>query len=169
MTACDCIITKAGPGTIAEALICGLPILLNGASITTLLCFSYLEVSKLGLFSPASSYHIPVVLGYIPCQEEGNVSFVLENGVGAYSEKPDEIAEIVSAWFDKKNSDIEIMSSKAKSLGRPEATFNIVRDLAGDVNLRRTYPIRFFTSPEQIIKNHSSRSFTFILPDFHTR
>ncbi len=30
MTACDVIITKAGPGTIAEALICGLPIILNG-------------------------------------------------------------------------------------------------------------------------------------------
>ncbi|MCY4089460.1 MAG: glycosyltransferase [Caldilineaceae bacterium] len=30
MTAADCIITKAGPGTIAEALICGLPILLSG-------------------------------------------------------------------------------------------------------------------------------------------
>lgn len=29
MGASDCIITKAGPGTIAEALICGLPILLN--------------------------------------------------------------------------------------------------------------------------------------------
>ena len=30
MMAVDTIITKAGPGTIAEALICGLPILLNG-------------------------------------------------------------------------------------------------------------------------------------------
>ncbi|KAG9151388.1 hypothetical protein Leryth_024439 [Lithospermum erythrorhizon] len=29
MGACDCIITKAGPGTIAEALIKGLPIILN--------------------------------------------------------------------------------------------------------------------------------------------
>ncbi|KAL2479573.1 Monogalactosyldiacylglycerol synthase 2 [Abeliophyllum distichum] len=29
MGACDCIITKAGPGTIAEALISGLPIILN--------------------------------------------------------------------------------------------------------------------------------------------
>ncbi|KAL7189818.1 hypothetical protein ACSBR1_039455 [Camellia fascicularis] len=29
MGACDCIITKAGPGTIAEALIQGLPIILN--------------------------------------------------------------------------------------------------------------------------------------------
>lgn len=30
MTAADCIVTKAGPGTIAEATICGLPILLSG-------------------------------------------------------------------------------------------------------------------------------------------
>ncbi|MFS7947461.1 putative monogalactosyldiacylglycerol synthase [Helianthus anomalus] len=29
MGACDCIITKAGPGTIAEALIRGIPIFLN--------------------------------------------------------------------------------------------------------------------------------------------
>lgn len=30
MTACDTVVTKAGPGTIAEALICGTPILING-------------------------------------------------------------------------------------------------------------------------------------------
>ncbi len=30
MGACDCIVTKAGPGTIAEALVRGLPILLSG-------------------------------------------------------------------------------------------------------------------------------------------
>lgn len=30
MAACDCIVTKAGPGTIAEALISGLPIILSG-------------------------------------------------------------------------------------------------------------------------------------------
>ena len=30
MSCCDCVITKAGPGTIAEALICGIPIILNG-------------------------------------------------------------------------------------------------------------------------------------------
>lgn len=29
MGACDVIITKAGPGTISEALICGLPLVLN--------------------------------------------------------------------------------------------------------------------------------------------
>ena len=30
MGACDMVITKAGPGTMAEALIAGLPIMLNG-------------------------------------------------------------------------------------------------------------------------------------------
>ncbi len=45
MGAADVVITKAGPGTIAEALIRGVPLMLNGA---------------------------------IPCQEEGNVPFVVE-------------------------------------------------------------------------------------------
>ena len=49
MTACDMIISKAGPGTIAESFICGLPVLLNG---------------------------------FVPCQEEGNVPFVLKHQVG---------------------------------------------------------------------------------------
>lgn len=30
MSACNCVISKAGPGTIAEAMICGVPIILNG-------------------------------------------------------------------------------------------------------------------------------------------
>ena len=52
MTACDTIVTKAGPGTIAESLICGLPVLLNG---------------------------------FIPCQEAGNVPFVVDNKVDILS------------------------------------------------------------------------------------
>ena len=64
--ASDIIITKAGPGTIAEALICGLPMLLNG---------------------------------YIPCQEEGNIPYVLENQVGAFSQDVREISDKVICWF----------------------------------------------------------------------
>jgi 1,2-diacylglycerol 3-beta-galactosyltransferase len=52
MAAADVIVTKAGPGTIAEALISGLPILLNGN---------------------------------IPCQEEGNIPYVIDNKVGGAS------------------------------------------------------------------------------------
>ncbi|CAL6302505.1 unnamed protein product [Bathycoccus prasinos] len=99
MRACDCIITKAGPGTIAEALICGVPLILNGC---------------------------------IPCQEEGNIPFVVDNGVGSFSTKPEDIAGTVANWFsDEYSTFLAEMSEKAKKLGRPEATFKIVKDLAG--------------------------------------
>ncbi len=54
MAACDAIITKAGPGTIAEALISGLPILLNGnvpcqvGTLRQISCFS----------KPCTSYRV---------------------------------------------------------------------------------------------------------------
>ncbi len=48
MCASDIIVTKAGPGTIGEALICGLPMVLNA---------------------------------FVPCQEEGNIPYVVDNQV----------------------------------------------------------------------------------------
>ena len=54
----------------------------------------------------------------------------MENGVGAYDEDPDAMAKIVAGWFALDGEVLEEMSAKAKLLGRPEATFNIVRDLA---------------------------------------
>lgn len=72
-----------------------------------------------------------LLAGCIPCQEEGNIPFVLENKVGTYSEDPVIIANTVSEWFDKNDGTLEEMSARAKLLGRPDATFNIVRDLAG--------------------------------------
>ena len=94
MTASDCVITKAGPGTIAEALICGLPILLSG---------------------------------FIPGQEEGNVPFVVENGVGAYCDSPDGIAAIVSGWAG--GSELAQMAARARGLGRPRAAYDIVDEI----------------------------------------
>jgi 1,2-diacylglycerol 3-beta-galactosyltransferase len=115
MVACDCIISKAGPGTIAEAMICGIPIVLNGTEILVI----YISVI---LIFPA---------GCIPCQEEGNIPYVIENGVGAYSEEPQTIAHIVAGWLDPQNTkELRDMSMRAQRLGRPAATYNIVRDLA---------------------------------------
>jgi len=98
MGACDCIVTKAGPGTIAEALICGLPILLSG---------------------------------FIPGQEEGNVPFVVQNGVGAYIKEPTEIAATVARWFGPQRSELAAMSARARSMGHPHATFDIVNSIVG--------------------------------------
>jgi len=94
MVASDCVITKAGPGTIAEALICGLPILLSG---------------------------------FIPGQEEGNVSYVVENGVGAYCDSPDGIAAIINDWTG--GSQLARMSARARELGRPRAAYDIVDEI----------------------------------------
>ncbi len=45
-------------------------------------------------------------------------------------DSPDAIAKIVAGWFALDGEVLEEMGAKAKLLGRPEATFNIVRDLA---------------------------------------
>ncbi len=97
MSAVDCIVTKAGPGTIAEALITGLPILLSG---------------------------------YIPGQETGNIPYVVDNGVGAYSEDPHQIAAILSRWFGPQQDKLAKMTAAAKTLGRPQSTFEIVDEIA---------------------------------------
>jgi 1,2-diacylglycerol 3-beta-galactosyltransferase len=98
MAACDCIVTKAGPGTIAEALISGLPIVLSG---------------------------------FIPGQEEGNVPYVVDNGVGEYCTAPAAIAQIVARWFGPERTHLAAMSAKARSMGHPQATFEIVRSIVG--------------------------------------
>jgi 1,2-diacylglycerol 3-beta-galactosyltransferase len=97
MAACDCIITKAGPGTIAEALALGLPVLLSG---------------------------------FIPGQETGNVPYVLKHGAGVYLEDPWQIAELVSGWFGPQRATLDQLAKNARRLGRPEAAFRIVQEIA---------------------------------------
>lgn len=95
---CDRLRVGAGPGTIAEALISGLPILLNGN---------------------------------VPCQEEGNIPFVVDNGAGAFERDPSRIADIIADWFSERGAQKRAaMAAAAKALGRPDALFKIVRDLA---------------------------------------
>ena len=62
MTACDTIITKAGPGTIAEALICGLPIILNG--------FIPCQVRAAFMFGLSGGIHHVAALPLITAQKE---------------------------------------------------------------------------------------------------
>ena len=94
MAASDCVITKAGPGTIAEALICGLPILLSG---------------------------------FIPGQEAGNVSYVVENAVGAFCDTPEGIAATLSDWAG--GNQLAQMSARARQLARPRAAYDIVDEI----------------------------------------
>jgi len=97
MGACDIIITKAGPGTISEALICGLPLVLNA---------------------------------YVPCQEEGNIPYVTDNGVGVFETKPKKVATIIKEWLKDDGERLKSLASKAKGLAKPDSLFQIVRDLS---------------------------------------
>ncbi|KAG1673872.1 hypothetical protein FOA52_012897 [Chlamydomonas sp. UWO 241] len=98
MHAVDCVVTKAGPGTIAEALISGLPILLNGN---------------------------------IPCQEEGNIPYVVDNGAGAFETQPPLIAKTLARWLAPENrAEFEAMAARSKALGKPQGVFDIAEDLA---------------------------------------
>ncbi len=66
LLASDLLVTRAGPGMIAEGLACGCPLLLTG---------------------------------YLPGQEEGNVTEVVHRGLGRYVPRPNDLVEAVSAWF----------------------------------------------------------------------
>lgn len=95
MAASDILCTKAGPGTIAEGLIRGLPIL---------------------------------VTGFLPGQEEMNAQHIIENRVGAFAGKPDKIVSIVAKWLSDDGV-LQDMAQRAKQLGRPTASLDIVKDI----------------------------------------
>jgi len=96
MRASDVIVTKAGPGTISEALACGLPILLSG---------------------------------FLPGQENGNVTFVEQSGVGVLRKDPDDIARTLGEWLAPGNDTLARLSARARELARPRAALDIAKML----------------------------------------
>lgn len=95
MAACDIICSKAGPGTIAEAWIRGLPIILTG---------------------------------FLPGQEEGNVTLVLESGSGEFHLAPDDIAHCAAKWVIDPEERASV-AERASALGRPNSTREIAQDI----------------------------------------
>lgn len=96
MHACDAVVTKAGPGTIAEACACGLPILLSG---------------------------------FIPGQEEGNVTYVVSHGAGTFEGNPAAIGRTLTHWFGAGSAARLRMAECARAMGRPHATADIVHSV----------------------------------------
>lgn len=88
MAAADVLITKAGPGTIAEAFIAGLPLVLNGL---------------------------------VPGQEEGNVTYVVDNGAGVWEPEPERIAARLAEWLGPGAAALRQMAEASRRLGRPGA------------------------------------------------
>ena len=92
MHASDVIVTKAGPGTICEALACNLPIILSG---------------------------------YVPGQEEGNVTYVVENHVGVLAYDSVELINMLRRLVMPGSQMLLLEQENARRISRPRASFDI--------------------------------------------
>ena len=101
MRAADVLVTKAGPGTIAESLNAELPIILY---------------SKL------------------PGQEDGNVTFVVEEKVGVWNPDPKQVAQTLVEWVG--NPEIrQRYVENCKRAARPDASRQIARAIGETLEL----------------------------------
>ena len=103
MRASDFIVTKAGPGTIAEALNAELPIILY---------------SKL------------------PGQEDGNVTFVVDEGAGVWAPKPQEVVRTLTRWISRPDERKQVIEN-CRRAGRPEAARTIARMIGEQLGLEK--------------------------------
>jgi 1,2-diacylglycerol 3-beta-galactosyltransferase len=101
MRASDFIVTKAGPGTIAEALNAELPIILY---------------SKL------------------PGQEDGNVTFVQEEGAGIWAPTPPEVVRALTRWISRPVERQKVIEN-CRRAGKPDAARTIAHILGGKLGL----------------------------------
>jgi 1,2-diacylglycerol 3-beta-galactosyltransferase len=95
----DLVVTKAGPGTISEAIASRLPILLYG---------------------------------YLPGQEEGNVGYVCDQGIGRLADTPDRVISLLEECFFRPETRLlEQMRSNIDRLQNPLAALAIARAIVG--------------------------------------
>ncbi len=97
MRAADILVTKAGPGTISEAFIAGLPMILYSR---------------------------------MPGQEDGNVTYVVNQGAGIWAPQPADAARAVKRWLDYPEERWRA-AGICQRLARPHASREIARSLIG--------------------------------------
>lgn len=101
MRAADVLVTKAGPGTIAESLNAGLPMILYAR---------------------------------LPGQEDGNVSFVVEEEVGVWAPQPTRVVHTLSEWVQKPEIRLKYVEN-CKRAARPDATRQIAHAIGETLEL----------------------------------
>jgi 1,2-diacylglycerol 3-beta-galactosyltransferase len=106
MRASDFIVTKAGPGTIAEALNAQLPIILYAK---------------------------------LPGQEDGNVTFVEEEGAGVWAPKPEDVVRALTRWISRPAEKQKIIEN-CKRAGKPEAAREIAQTIGDMLGLKKQAP-----------------------------
>lgn len=103
MRAADAIVTKAGPGTIAEALAAGLPVILYAK---------------------------------LPGQEDGNVTYVENRGVGVWAPDPLKVVRTLTRWVCRPAERAKV-AENCRNDARPDAARVIARELGKKVGLTK--------------------------------
>jgi 1,2-diacylglycerol 3-beta-galactosyltransferase len=106
MRAADIIVTKAGPGTIAEALNAELPIILYAK---------------------------------LPGQEDGNVDFVVSEGVGVWAPEPLAVVRALTRWVCRPYERRKVVKN-CRRAARPDAARQIALILGKQVGLTDENP-----------------------------
>jgi 1,2-diacylglycerol 3-beta-galactosyltransferase len=101
MRAADVLVTKAGPGTIAESLNANLPMILYAK---------------------------------LPGQEDGNVTFVLEEKVGVWAPKPKQVVQTLQEWVEKPEIRLKYVEN-CQHAARPDASRQIARAIGETLEL----------------------------------
>lgn len=70
-------------------------------------------------------------------QEKGNVPYVVDNGAGIFTQSPNETGRTVAEWFSTRTDELRRMSQNALKLAKPNAVFDIVKDINDLVRQRR--------------------------------
>ncbi len=104
MRAADVLVTKAGPGTISEAFIAGLPMI---------------------LYSRLNG------------QEEGNVDYVVDNGAGIWSPRPESVVNHLRRWLTHPE-ERQGAAQACLALARPEASQQIAAALMEQIRVSST-------------------------------
>ncbi len=96
MRAVDILVTKAGPGTISEAFIAGLPM---------------------------------VLYSRMPGQEDGNVTYVVDEGAGVWAPQPNQVVSALRYWLRHPNQLGRVAAACAR-LAYPDASRQIAHIIA---------------------------------------
>jgi 1,2-diacylglycerol 3-beta-galactosyltransferase len=101
MQAADLLVTKAGPGTITEAINASLPM---------------------------------VLYSRLPGQEDGNVSYVVNQGVGTWAPGPERAASSVHRWLGDPRA-IQQAAAACRRIARPSAAMEIAHMVAARLRI----------------------------------
>lgn len=103
------------------------------ANMPDLMQAADLVVTKAGPSSVIEALNsgLPIVLsGAIPGQEDGNVSYVVDEGVGLWAPGPDKVVAAVQTLLADSPARLAQMTARARRLARPNAARQIAREIA---------------------------------------